>query len=89
MKLNIKAFGLACGIVWGLGMFFLTWWLLYFEGNAAGSIFLSRLYRGYTVTPVGSLIGLAWGAIDGWLGGIIFGWVYNTLIDVCKRKSAA
>lgn len=88
MRLNIKAFGLACGIVWGLCVFLLTWWILYFEGNDAGPVFLSRVYRGYTLSPVGSLIGLVWGTIDGWIGGLIFAWVYNTLIGVCERKPA-
>jgi hypothetical protein len=32
MKLNIKAFSLACGIIWGLGLFCLTWWIIAFEG---------------------------------------------------------
>jgi hypothetical protein len=27
MKINVKAFALACGIMWGLGLFALTWWL--------------------------------------------------------------
>ncbi|HDS84603.1 MAG TPA: hypothetical protein ENN97_05335 [Phycisphaerales bacterium] len=87
MKLNIKAFGLTCGIVWGLGLFFLTWWIIAFEGSDSGATFLSRVYRGYTITPVGSLVGLVWGAIDGWIGGLIFAWVYNALADVCQRKS--
>lgn len=72
MKLNVKAFGLACGLVWGLGLFLLTWWILAFEGNSAGPTFIGRIYRGYTITPVGSMVGLAWGFLDGWIGGLIF-----------------
>ena len=72
----------------GLGVFFLTWWVLFFEGNNTGPTILSYVYRGYTISPVGSLIGLVWGAIDGWVGGLIFAWVYNTLIGRCERKSA-
>ena len=32
MKLNVKAFALTCGIVWGLSLFLLTWWIIMFEG---------------------------------------------------------
>jgi len=32
MKLNVKAFALACGIIWGLGLFILTWWIIAFDG---------------------------------------------------------
>ena len=32
MKLNIKFFALACSLIWGLGLFALTWWVIAFEG---------------------------------------------------------
>jgi len=32
MKINIKAFALTCGIVWGIALFGLTWWIIMFEG---------------------------------------------------------
>jgi hypothetical protein len=79
MKLNVKAFGLSCGLVWGLGLFLLTWWIILFEGNNVQSVFLSSVYQGYTISPVGSLIGLVWAAVDGWVGGLIFAWLYNRL----------
>ena len=37
MKLNTKAFALTCGLVWGLGLFLLTWWIIAFDG-ATGEI---------------------------------------------------
>jgi hypothetical protein len=32
MKLNVKALGLTCGVIWGLGPFLLTWWIIPFDG---------------------------------------------------------
>jgi hypothetical protein len=32
MRLNIKAFALACGLIWGLGLFCMAWWLILLEG---------------------------------------------------------
>ena len=26
MKLDVKAFALTCSLIWGFGIFFLTWW---------------------------------------------------------------
>jgi hypothetical protein len=69
MKLNSKAFTLACGLLWGFGMFFLTWWIVAFDGASSDPTFISKLYRGYSVTPMGSLIGFGWGFLDGSLGG--------------------
>ena len=33
MKLNVKAFALTSGILWGVGLFAITWWLIAFEGS--------------------------------------------------------
>ena len=30
-----SAFGLACGLTWGLGVFCLAWWMMAFEGATA------------------------------------------------------
>jgi len=46
--------------------------------------FLGRVYRGYAVTPLGSLIGMIWAFVDGLIGGAIFAWLYN-LILTCPR----
>lgn len=77
MKLNVKAFALTCAIVWGTGLFMATWWIIALDGSSDGATFVGSLYRGYSVTPLGSLIGLAWAAVDGLIGGAIFAWLYN------------
>jgi hypothetical protein len=84
MKLNVKAFGLAFGLVWGLGLFALTWWIIFFDGASDAPTFISHLYRGYTITPAGSLIGLVWALADGFAGGIVLAWVYNKFVDIVK-----
>ena len=77
MKLNIKAFGLTCGLLWGLGVLGLTWWIILFEGPTHDLMVLGHLYRGYDISPTGSLIGAAYGLVDGGVGGAIFAWLYN------------
>lgn len=82
MKLNVKAFALTCGLIWGLGLFCITWWIIFFEGQAppeAGPPFLGLVYRGYRFTTAGSLIGLVWAFLDGLVGGAVFAWLYNLL----------
>jgi hypothetical protein len=51
MKLNIKAFALTCGIMWGVGLFALTWWIIAFDGATHEVTLIGRLYRGYTLVP--------------------------------------
>jgi hypothetical protein len=77
VKLNIKAFALTCGILWGLGLFFLTWWIIAFDGSGNSPMLLGRIYRGYSLSPIGSVVGLVWAFFDGLVGGAVFAWVYN------------
>lgn len=77
MKLNVKAFALTCGIIWGAGLFLLTWWIIAFEGVTGDVTFIGRLYKGYRISPLGSIIGLIWAFVDGLIGGAVFAWLYN------------
>jgi len=77
MKLNIKALALTTGLVWGLGIFFMTWWIIYFDGASGEITMLGQIYRGYNISPAGSFYGLVWGFFDGLIGGAIFAAVYN------------
>ena len=79
MKLNVKAFALAFGLLWGLGLFFLTWWIMVFDGATGEVTVIGRLYRGYSISPLGSVIGLVWAFFDGLVGGAVFAWLYNRL----------
>ena len=83
MKLHVGAFALACAIIWGLGVFALTWWIIGFEGITREATMIGQLYRGYNISPLGSLVGLVWGFFDALVGGAIFAWLYNALAARC------
>lgn len=85
MKLNVRAFALALGLIWGFGLFFLTWWIMAFDGATNEATFIGHIYRGYNISPRGSLIGLAWAWADGSIGGAVFAWLYNTLAERMLR----
>jgi hypothetical protein len=90
MKLNVRAFALACGLIWGLGLFALTWWIIAFDGATGERTLIGQLYRGYAISPLGSVIGLAWAFFDGLLGGAIFAWLYNVIaVRLPQRGSRA
>lgn len=79
-KLDVKALGLAFGIMWGLGIFLLGLAAMLFGwGNEWVSLFSSG-YLGFDATFPGSLIGGIWGFIDGLIGGIVLAWLYNRFI---------
>ena len=86
MRLNVRAFALTCGIVGGMTVFFATWRVIAFQGPIGVVTPTESIYLGYSVTPVGSLIGLAWGAFDGTVVGAIFAWLYNKLAGPNSRN---
>ena len=87
MKLNVLALGLAFGLIWGLGLFLLTWWIILFDGQTGETTIIGLVYRGYTISAVGSVIGLIWAFFDGLIGGVIFAWLYNLLAGRFTRSA--
>jgi len=79
MKLDVRAFAVTCGLVWGVGLFLLTLWIVILEGASGDVTLIGRVYRGYSISYGGSVIGLLWGLADGAVGGAIFAWLYNRL----------
>ncbi len=77
MKLNVRACALTCGLVTGVGLFLLTWWIIAFDGITADPTLIGTIYRGYTISPLGSVIGLGWGSVDGFIGGALIALLYN------------
>ena len=80
MSINVKAFALAAGIVWGLAM--LAVGMANMMWPEYGGSFLrvvSSIYPGHVHD--GSLyqvaIGSLYGLVDALIGGAIFAWIYN------------
>lgn len=88
MKLNVKAFAISCGLLWGIGLFLLTWWIIMFEGASGEPTLIGLFYRGYAISPAGSLIGLVWALVDGMIGGAIFAWLYNVVSTRMLKQAA-
>ena len=79
MKLNVKAFALTSGILSGLGLFVVTWWKILFQGATGNPTFVASVFKGYNLSPLGSIVGLIWAFVVGLIGGAIFAWLYNSL----------
>lgn len=77
MRLNVRALGLAGGIVWGLAIFLTTYWFLVLGHGGTMLSKLSNVYLGYSVTWYGAFVGLVWGFVDGFIGGALLAWLYN------------
>ena len=89
MKLNVRAFALTGGLIWGIGLFLIAWWIILFEGSTQSLIGIGHVYRGFNISPVGSVFGLIWGFADGLIGGAIFAWLYNLIAGQSGKVSPA
>lgn len=89
MRLNVKSFALTCGLIWGFGLFALTWWVIAFDGATGEATLIGRLYRGYNISAAGSFIGLVWAFADGLVDGAIFAYLYNLLARCFSAEAAA
>ena len=85
MKLNVKACAFAFSVFWGVAIFLLTWWLILLDGATSEVTALGRFYIGYNVSAGGSVIGLLWGLVDGFICGAIIAWLYNFFCDKFAR----
>ncbi len=77
--LNEKRFGLAGAILWGFCMFIMTIFSMY---TGYATIFLTMMadiYPGYSISWVGSFVGLVYGFIDAGIGLYVLAWIYNKL----------
>ena len=88
-KLDVKAFALTAALIWGLGLLCITWWIILFEGISNDPTLIGRVYRGYSISPLGSLIGLVWAFFDGLVGGWVFAWLYNRIAAGTPTTSPA
>ena len=78
MLLDQKALGLASGIFWGATVLLMTLGVMVL-GGGNHLILLSKFYWGYSISPLGLVVGFIYGFVDGFIGGWIFGWLYNRL----------
>lgn len=75
--LKKNAFGLALGLVAGLGLFIFTDYVVLLHHGGGTLTKLNEVYWGYTVTFGGSLLGLIYGFVSGYVTGWFIALFYN------------
>lgn len=81
-RLNARAWGIAIGLLAGVGLFIATNVLVIKGGPNVGQHLrlLSVYFPGYSVTFVGSLVGFVYAFVVGYGLGRLIGSVYNRLV---------
>ena len=90
LRLNATAQGIVAGILFGVGLFLATNFLV-LKGGPVGAdgrriigphlALLAQFFFGYSVSFLGSLIGLAYGFLTGFIGGYAVARLYNWVVD--------
>jgi hypothetical protein len=87
VRLNGVVSGLVTGIIAGGGLFILTIWLVIKGGEVVGPhlSLLGQFLYGYSVTVVGSFIGLAYGLVLGFTVGYVVAQLYNWFLHLQEK----
>ena len=82
LKLDRVAFGLSMGTTAGLFLFLVTLALVLKGGDVVGPNLqlLNQFFPGYSVTMSGSVLGLSYGFVSGFVGGWGFAFLRNSMM---------
>jgi hypothetical protein len=82
IRLNAHAWGIALGLLFGVGLLTATLILVLKGGPVVGPhlSLLGAYLPGYRVTFAGSVVGMAYGVAIGYGAGWLLGTVYNVLL---------
>jgi hypothetical protein len=77
--LNVKAFGVTAGLLWG-GIILLLTLLVVMQNDGGDHLkLLDKIYLGYRISYGGSIVGAFWGFVNAFIIGALFAWIYNKL----------
>ena len=80
MRISLKALAIVVALLWGGGVLFVG--VVNLAVPSYGTVFLqctSSVYPGFhnSRTFIDVLVGTAYALVDGAVGGLLFGWLYN------------
>ena len=80
MKLSVKGLAMASGILWGVAMLVMGLANLIWGGYGQQFLqLMASVYPGYHATRsiAEVIVGTLYGAVDGFIDGAVFAWLYN------------
>jgi hypothetical protein len=81
IRMHAALTGVVLGLIFGLGLFFATIWLVFKGGPHPGVhlMLLGQYFPGYSVTFLGSIVGFVYAFAIGFVTGALLGFLYNKL----------
>jgi hypothetical protein len=83
VRMRARIMSIVFGMVGGTIIFVATAWLLLRGGSNVGEHLglLRHFFPGYSVSWLGALVGLFWGALSGGAIGWAVAWIYNQVVE--------
>lgn len=81
-KLHPVAFGASSGLIFGVSVLLLSFFAYYFLNGKPIILELGTMYLAYNSSPINSALCGVVAGLNGFVGGYIFSWIYNLLIDI-------
>lgn len=87
LRLNANILGVVLGLIAGLGVFIATNFLILKGGEVVGPHLglLRNFFPFYSVTFLGSIVGLVWGLLTGYVAGFVIASIYNLVVRFKSR----
>lgn len=87
LRLNANILGVVLGILGGLAIFIATNFLILKGGEVVGPhlSLLRNFFPFYSVTFLGSIVGLGYGFLSGYVAGVAIAVIYNTVVKLRRR----
>jgi hypothetical protein len=82
-KLSVKGLTIAIGVLWSFCTLLMGITAMFGYGTLFVKAF-SSIYIGYDATPIGSLLGMVYGFLDGAGAGFIISYIYNLVVEGLK-----
>jgi hypothetical protein len=88
LRLSGHVLGFVLGLLFSMIIFIATNWLVLKGGSVVGPhlSLLSQYFIGYSVTFVGSLVGVLYAFVFGYLSGLMIAWIYNEIVAMTADK---
>ncbi len=83
-RLSACAFGVSLGIVSGVFMMLFAWASMHWDYATTMMTQWGSVYPGFEASVKGGFVGLAWGFLEGFICGLIWGWLYNLCLCCCR-----
>lgn len=79
MKLDVKAFALSLGLLCAFAVFLLALLDSSLGFGTEWVALIATVYKGYGPGFPGAIYGMPWAFLDGFIGALIWAWLYNQL----------